>query len=93
MLRCPGGDVDSPIDWYYKTQSRRRSRARWRAAPTRAAPTSSGRKYDELMLADVQSANLDVAARLVVELQLMGSPESIKTSVGNHCPEHSDLFA
>ena len=68
-MRCPGADADSPITWHYK------------ATPDAVAGQIACGTYqgnadivwtqdDDLLLADVQSGDMDDAARLVAELQL-----------------------
>jgi serine/threonine protein kinase len=58
VLRCPGADADSPIDWNYKSTPDV-------AAGQVACGTYKGNadvmwtQYDELLLADVQSTNMD----------------------------------
>jgi serine/threonine-protein kinase len=58
LLRCPGADFDSPIDWNYNSTPDV-------VAGQVACGTYQGNadvvwiQYDELMLADVQSANID----------------------------------
>jgi hypothetical protein len=58
LLRCPGADSDSPIDWNYKAKPDE-------IAGQVACGTYQGNadvmwsQYDELMLADVQSTNMD----------------------------------
>ena len=70
LLRCPGADSDSPIDWHYKANPDE-------VAGQVACGTYQGNadvmwsQYDELMLADVQSTDMDDAAQLVAELQLI----------------------
>jgi serine/threonine-protein kinase len=57
-LRCPGADADSPIDWNFKANPDQ-------VAGQVACGTYQGNadvmwtQYDELMLADVQSKNID----------------------------------
>jgi serine/threonine protein kinase len=58
VLRCPGADADSPIDWNYKATPDA-------VAGQVACGTYEGNadvmwtQYDELLLADVQSTNMD----------------------------------
>jgi hypothetical protein len=58
VLRCPGADADSPIDWNYKATPDA-------VAGQVACGTYQGNadvmwtQYDELLLADVQSTNMD----------------------------------
>ncbi|HEV7421176.1 MAG TPA: protein kinase [Mycobacterium sp.] len=58
QLRCPGADADSPIDWNYKAHPDA-------VAGQVACGTYQGNadvmwtQYDELLLADVQSTNMD----------------------------------
>jgi serine/threonine kinase PknH len=58
LLRCPGADSDSPIDWNYKAKPDE-------VAGQVACGTYQGNadvmwsQYDELVLADVQSSNMD----------------------------------
>ena len=58
LLRCPGADSDSPIDWDYKAKPDE-------IAGQVACGTYQGNadvmwsQYDALMLADVQSTNMD----------------------------------
>jgi serine/threonine-protein kinase len=57
-LRCPGADADSPIDWNFKSKPDE-------VAGQVACGTYQGNadvmwtQYDALMLADVQSTNMD----------------------------------
>jgi serine/threonine kinase PknH len=58
LFRCPGADSDSPIDWNYKAKPDE-------VAGQVACGTYQGNadvmwtQYDELVLADVQSTNMD----------------------------------